>query len=48
MQNAWLDETQTGMKIARRDINNFEYADNTTVMAERGTKEPHGEGERGE
>ena len=43
-----MDESQTGIKIAGRHINNFEYADNTTVMAERGTKEPHGEGERGE
>ena len=34
MQNAWLDETQTGMKIARRDINNLRYADDTTLMAE--------------
>ena len=34
MQNAWLDETQTGMKIARRDINNLRYADDTALMAE--------------
>ena len=48
MQNAELDESQAGIKIARRHINNLEYADNTTVMAERGTKEPHDEGDRGE
>ena len=48
MGNAKLDESQTGIKIARRHINNIVYADNTTVMAERGTKEPHDEGERGE
>ena len=34
MQNAWLDEAQTGIKIARRNINNFRYADDTTLMAE--------------
>ena len=34
MQNAWLDEAQAGIKIARRNINNLRYADNTTVMAE--------------
>ena len=32
--NAGLDETQAGIKIAGRDINNFRYADNTTLMAE--------------
>ena len=30
-----LDEAQTGMKIARRNINNLRYADDTTLMAER-------------
>ena len=35
MQNAGLDEVQTGIKIARRNINNFRYADDTTVMAEK-------------
>ena len=35
MQNAELDESQTGIKIARRNVNNFRYADNTTLMAER-------------
>ena len=35
MQNARLDEAQTGIKIARRYINNLRYADDTTLMAER-------------
>ena len=34
MQNARLDETQAGIKIARRNINNLIYADDTTLMAE--------------
>ena len=34
MRNARLDETQAGIKIARRNINNLRYADDTTVMAE--------------
>jgi len=34
MQNAWLDEAQGGMKIARRNINNLRYADDTILMAE--------------
>ena len=34
MQNAGLDETQAGIKIARRNINNVRYADDTTLMAE--------------
>ena len=34
MQNAWLDEAQAGIKIAGRNINNFRYADDTTLMAE--------------
>ena len=33
MQNARLDEPQTGIKIARRNINNLRYADDTTHMA---------------
>ena len=33
MQNTWLDELQTGIKIARRNINNHRYADDTTLMA---------------
>jgi len=34
MRNDRLDEAQTGIKIARRNINNFRYADDTTLMAE--------------
>ena len=34
MRNAGLDEAQTGIKIARRNINKLRYADNTTLMAE--------------
>ena len=34
MQNARLDEVQPGIKIARRNINNLRYADDTTLMAE--------------
>ena len=34
MQNARLDEAQTGIKIARRNINHLRYANNTTLMAE--------------
>ena len=34
MWNARLDEAQTGIKIARRNINNLRYADDTTLMAE--------------
>ena len=34
MRNAGLDETQTGIKIAGRNINNLRYADDTTLMAE--------------
>ena len=37
MRNAGLEEAQTGIKIARRNINNLRYADDTTLMAE--TKE---------
>ena len=33
-RNAALEETQAGIKIARRNINNFRYADDTTLMAE--------------
>ena len=49
MQNARLDESQAGIKISRRNINNLRYADDTTLMAE--SKEelkPLDEGERGE
>ena len=34
MWNAWLEETQAGIKIAGRNINNLRYADDTTLMAE--------------
>ena len=34
MKNAGLDEAQAGIKIARRNINNLRYADDTTFMAE--------------
>ena len=34
MRNAGLDEAQAGIKTARRNINNFRYADDTTLMAE--------------
>ena len=34
MRNAGLDEAQTGSKIARRNINNLRYTDDTTLMAE--------------
>ena len=35
MRNAGLEEAQAGMKIARRNINNLRYADDTTLMAEK-------------
>ena len=34
MRNAGLEEAQAGIKIARRDINNLRYVDDTTLMAE--------------
>ena len=34
MRNAGLEDVQPGMKIARRNINNLRYADDTTLMAE--------------
>ena len=34
MRNAGVDEAQVGIKIARRNINNLRYADDTTLMAE--------------
>ena len=34
MRNAVMDEAQAGVKIARRNINNLRYADDTTLMAE--------------
>ena len=49
MRNAGLEETQAGIKIAGRNINNLRYADDITLIVEsRGTKEPLDEGERGE
>ena len=38
MWNVVLDESQAGIKIARRNINNVRYADDTTLMAEREEK----------
>ena len=50
MQNAGLDEEQVGIRIARRNINNLRYADNTTLMAEseEELKKPLYESETGE
>ena len=48
MRNAGLDETQAGIKIARRNINNLRYADDTTLMAESEELESFDESERGE
>ena len=51
MQNARLDEAQAGIKIARRNINNLRYADDTTLIAESKEdlkSEPVDESERGE
>ena len=48
MQNAGLGEAQAGIKIARRNIDNLRYADDTTLMAEKELKEPLDESERGE
>ena len=50
MRNAGLDEAQAGIKIARRNINNLRYADDTTLMAEieEELKKPLDESERGE
>ena len=54
MQNARLDEAQAGIKIARRNINNLRYTDDTTLMTENEDffkevfKEPLDESERGE
>ena len=35
MRNAGLEESQAGIKIAKRNVNNFRYADDSTLMAER-------------
>ena len=50
MRNAGLEETQAGIKIAGRNINNLRYADDTTLMAEseEETQKPLDESERGE
>ena len=50
MQNAWLDEAQAGIKIARRNINNLRYADDITFMeeSEEELKKSLDESERGE
>ena len=49
MRNTGLDEAQAGIKIARRNINNLRYADDTTLMAESEEElEPPDESERGE
>ena len=48
MRNAGLDEAQVGIKITGRNINNFRYADDMTLMAEKETKELLDESERGE
>ena len=48
MENAGLDESQAEIKIARRNINNRRYVDDTTLMAEgEEEQEPLDEGERG-
>ena len=48
MQNSRLNESQAGIKIPRRNINNLRYADDITLMTRklRGTKEPLDKGER--
>ena len=47
MRNAGLEETQAGIKFARRNINNLRYTDDTTLTAE-SKKEPLDKSERGE
>ena len=46
MRSTGLEETQAGIKIAQRNINNLRYADDTTLMAE--NEEELDESERGE
>ena len=48
MRNTGLEETQAGIRIAGRNINNFRFADDTTLMTESEgrTKEPLDESER--
>ena len=50
MRNSGLEEAQVGIKISRRNINNFRYSDDTTLMAESEveTKKPLDESESGE
>ena len=48
MRNVGLDEAQAGIIIARRNINNLRYADDTTLMAESEELESLDESERGE
>ena len=49
MWNVGLDEAQAGIKIARKNINNLRYADDTTLMAESEEElEPFDKGEKGE
>ena len=43
MRNAGLDKAQAGIKIARRNINNLRYADDTTLMAENEEESEKGE-----
>ena len=47
MRNGGLEEAQAGIKIARKNINNLRYADDTTLMAE-SEEEPLDESERGQ
>ena len=48
MQNARLDEAQAEIETAGRSVINRRYADDNTLMVERGTKQPLDESERGE
>jgi len=48
VQNAMLDEARVGIKIAGRNINNFRYANDTTLMAESKEEEHLDKGERRE
>ena len=48
MRNAGLEETEVGIRIARRNINNLRYEDHTTLMAESEEELKSDESERGE
>ena len=48
MRNAGLEEAQARIKIARRNINNLRYAEDTTLMAESEEEQPLDQSERGE